>query len=359
MLLMIVSVLALAVFAGACGSSDDDSGSDTGSSTASGDSGDAGVPKKTIVYGELVGDASEIAARHANALKKGTAALGWDLKYIQAGGDIPAMIKGLTAAINAGGDAVIVSSTDAPLIQPVVALAKQKGIPFVASGGETPDSEFFTARYQESEQQMSKLLTEQMIKDLGEKGTLGVLDNSQITAGKLRQAAREDALKGTSVETVSRTDTDLADLIGGSKKAVAAMLTKTPDLGALWLVYDAMMPPGLEAVNQRNNTTTKVYSWFANPSNLEVMRKNKNVQALVDDNFEHLALISLDQLAKHFKDGDDLSSTALADCPLKYTVVTRDNLPAAGESVYPLDAAAQPFLDNWEQGKFGEGADCG
>lgn len=356
---MIASVLALAVFAGACGSSDDDSDTGGGSSSASTDSADSGVPKKTIVYGELVGDASEIAARHANALKKGTAALGWDLKYIQAGGDIPALIKGLTGAINAGGDAVIVSSTDAPVIQPVVALAKQKGIPFIADGGETAESEFFTARYQESEQQMSKVLTEQMIKDLGGKGTLGVLDNSQIGAGKLRQAAREKALESTDVDTVSRTDTDLADLIGGSKKAVAAMLTKTPDLNALWLVYDAMMPPSLEATNQRNNTTTKVYSWFANPSNLEVMRKNENVQALVDDNFEHMALISLDQLAKHFKDGTDLSETALADCPLKYTVVTRDNIPPAGEAVYPLDEAAQPFLDNWKNGKFGEGADCG
>jgi ABC-type sugar transport system substrate-binding protein len=359
---MVACTLALALFVAACGSDDDSGdssgGADTGASSDAG-GGTIDVPKKTIVYGELVGDASEIAKRHGIALKEGAAALGWDVKHIQGGGDIPAMIKGLTGAINAGGDAVIVSSTDAPVIQPVVQLAKQKGIPFIADGGETAESDLFTARYQESEETMSKLLTEQMIKDLDDKGTLGVLDNSQIGAGKLRQAGREKALEGSGIETVSRTDSDLADLVGGSKKAVSAMLAKTPDLNALWLVYDAMMPPALEATNQRNNTTAKVYSWFANPSNLEVMRKNKNVQALVDNNFEHMAMISLDQLARHFKDGDDLSATALADCPLQYKVVTRDDIPPAGEAVFPVDEAVKPFVENWKSGKFGEGADCG
>jgi ABC-type sugar transport system substrate-binding protein len=352
-------LLAVVVALSACGS--DKKSSSSGSSTGSGSATaakDTTVPKKTIVYAQLVGDASEIAARESKAVKLATDALGWDMKYIQGAGDIPKMIQGISGAVNAGGDAVLIASTDAPIVKQAIDVAKRKKVPVIGVGGGAEPSTDYDAQYQESEQKMSEELTKQMVTDLGSKGTVAVVDNTQISAGKFRQTARENLLKGTTIKTVGRQEVDLADLIGGSKKAVAAMLTKNPKVDALWLVYDAMMPPGLEALNQRKNSTTKVYSYFANPSNVETMRKNKNVQALVDSNLDHTDLVALDQLARFFKDGTALDPAALKNCEIQYAVVTQDSLPPAGTIHFPVEDDAQPFIDNWKAGKYGEGAGC-
>jgi ABC-type sugar transport system substrate-binding protein len=345
--------LTCSVAIAACGGDDD-----SGGSAAAGDGGGDKVPKKSIVYAQLVGDASEIAARESQAVKMATDALGWELQYIEGGGDIPGMIQGITGAINGGVDAVLIAATDAPLVAPVFELAERRDVPVIAVGGEIEPSDQYDAIYTESEGEMSRMLTEQMIEDIGGQGTVAVLDNSQISAGVFRQQAREEALEGTDIETVDRQDSDLADLIGGSKRAVASMLTRNPDVDALWLVYDAMMPPALEALNARNNKTSKVYSWFANPSNLEVMRRNENVQALVDSNIDHTDLIALDQLARFFADGTPMDPAALEKCGLRYEVVTRDNMPPAGEINMPVADNVEPFVANWDKGVYGEGAGC-
>lgn len=345
-----VVVMGMAVLAGCGGGGDDDTGG--------GGSGSIDVPAKTIAYGELVGDASESAKRQAEALKEATDALGWELRYIQGEGDIPALTQGLVGAINAGADAMIVTSAAGSEVQPAMDAAARKGIPVIAAGGQS-DPAGFTVSYQESEEKMGEILTEQMVEDMGGKGTLGVLDNTQILPGQLREEAREKVLGPTEIETVSRSDSDLADLIGGSKTAVNAMLAKDPDLESLWLVYDAMMPPALEALGSRGNSETGVYSYFANPANLETMRKNANVKALAENNLEHTDLIAIDQLTAHFSEDVDLDPQALEKCPLEYTVVTQDNMPPKGSAVYPIPPQVQAFVKNWEAGKFGQGADCG
>jgi len=355
---LLSAIACLLVFAFALSACGDDEDSGAGAGGGSGAEESAGVPKKSIVYAQLVGDASEIALRESTAVKLATEALGWDLTYIEGAGDIPQMIQGINGAINGGADAVMIASTDAPLVKQSIDLAKRKDVPVLGVGGGAPPSAEYDAQYQEDEVRMAEELTARMVEDLGGEGTVAVLDNTQISAGKFRQEGREATLEGTDIETVGRQDTDLADLIGGAKKGVSAMLTQNPDVDALWLVYDAMMPPGLEALNQRKNTTTKVYSWFANPSNLEVMRKNENVQALVDSNLDHTDLIAIDQLARFFKDGTELDPDALKNCDVKYEVVARDNMPPDGEINFPVEENAQPFIDNWKAGKYGEGADC-
>jgi ribose transport system substrate-binding protein len=338
--------LVCAVGLAACGG--DDGGGGDGS----------GVEGKSIAYAQIVGDSSEIAARESEAVKMATDALGWDLQYIEGQGDVPTWIQGMSGAINGGVDALLVAATDAPLIAPVLELAERKNVPVLAVGGGTEASDQFAAQYQENEREMSVLLTEQMIEDLGGKGTVAAIDNEQISAGVFRKEGREETLDGTDIETVDTQGSDLADLVGGAKKGTNAIVTRNPDLGALWLVYDAMMPPSLEALNQRGNDTTKVYSWFANPSNLEVMRKNPNVGALVDGNIDHTDLIAIDQLARFFNDGTELDPDALVDCPMRYEVVTQDNIPPAGEINFPVKDNVQPFIDNWDEGKYGEGANC-
>lgn len=353
-ILMGICALVCALALAACGGDDGDDGGDGGEN---GDS--AELPAKTIVHAELVGDASESALRQSTGLKAGTEALGWEHVYIQGEGDIPSMIQGVTGAINAGADAVLVSSTDAPLIAPIFELANRSDIPVIGIGGGTEPSDQYAVMYQESEQTMSRLLTEQMIEDLGGSGKIAALDNTQISAGIFRKEARDETLAESDVQEVDQQDSDLADLMGDSRRATAAFLTANPDLDALWLVYDAMMPPALEVLNQRNVKDIGVYSWFATPSNIEVMRRYPQVKGLSHANIEHTGLIALDQLAKHYADGSELDPDALEKCDVTYQVVTQENLPPAGEEALPVADSVAPFVEKWEQGIYGEGANCG
>lgn len=354
--LIVGCALVFALALAACGGDD----GDDGNATTGGTDGEtaAELPAKTIVHAELVGDASESALRQSTGLIAATEALGWEHVYIQGQGDIPSMIQGINGAINNGADAVVVSSTDAPLIAPVFELAGRSDVPVIGIGGGTEMSDQYAAMYQESEQTMSRLLTEQMIEDLGGQGSVASLDNTQISAGVFRKEARDEVLGASDVEEVDQQDSDLADLMGDSRRATAAFLTRNPDLDALWLVYDAMMPPALEVLNQRGNDTTGVYSWFATPSNLEVMRRNPQVKALSHANIEHTGLIALDQLARFFADGTELDPEALAQCEVTYEIVTQDTMPPEGEEALPVADSVAPFVENWDQGIYGEGAGC-
>lgn len=353
-----LATLALALTLSACGSSDSTSNADSNAAPSSSSSGAIDVPKKTIAYGEIAA-VDEITNRNVTQMKAAAKALGWDLKYTNAQGDAAKLIRALQANVNQGVDAVVIGSTDAAVVRPVLTAAKQRGIPTIVIGGAVAPDDLYTAHYTENEAKMSTLLTQQLVKDLNGKGEIGAMEISQLSSGPLRQNARDKVLQGTDIKVVAAQNGDLADPVQGSKKIASAIISKYPDLDALWLVYDYMMPPTLEVLQQKGDTTTGIYTWFAGPENVRLMREHHQVKALVENNFDHTALIAMDQLAAHFKNNTPLDPDAVQKCPLKYKVITRKNAPAPNTLVFPIEQNRAPFVANWRAGKFGQGADCG
>jgi ABC-type sugar transport system substrate-binding protein len=185
------------------------------------------------------------------------------------------------------------------------------------------------------------------------------MEIGQLTSGITRMEAREEVLEGTEVEVVDKQEGSLEDPIQGTKKIASSMLSAHPDLAAMWLVYDYMMVPTTEVLKSMGNTTTQIYTWFAGPENVELLRKNPQVKALIENNFDHTGLIAMDQLAGHFANGTEINPGALEECPLKYEVIEKENAPPAGELKWPLEENAKAFYENWEKGEYGKGADCG
>lgn len=352
--LSLLVICALAFTLTACGDEEETSGS-SGSTSASGE---IDVPKKTIAYGEIAA-VDEITNRNVSQMKAAAEALGWELKYTNAQGDVAKLTSALQANVNQGVDAMVVGSTDAAVIRPALNAAKQRGIPAIVIGGAVSEDDLYSAHYTEDEGKMSTLLTEKMVEDLGGKGEIGAMEISQLSSGILRKEARDAVLEGTDIQVVEAQDGDLADPVQGSKKIANAIISKQPDLDAMWIVYDYMMPPALEALKQRGNDTTSIYTWFAGPENVRLMLANDQVKALVENNFDHTSLTAMDQLAAHFKNDTDLDPDALTKCPLKYEVVTKENAPEPDTIMWPVAENIKPYLENWRAGKFGEGADCG
>lgn len=336
------------------------SASSESASNSAESSGTINVPKESIGYVEPAA-VDEVTNRDVQQMEASAKALGWELKYTNAQGNIPKAVAALEGDINAGVNAIVVGSTNASLFRQPLLRAKEKGIPAIVIGGGVEQSSLYAAEYTENEPLTSKLLTEEMVKGLGGKGEVGAIEITELSSGVERAQAREEVLKGTGVKVAVKQDGSLENPIQGTKQITSAMLTAHPNLSALWLVYDYMMPPAIEAMEQLGNKHTKIYTWFAGPENVKLLREKPNVEALIEDNLDHTALIAMDQLAAHFKNGTPINPHAIEECPLHYVVVTKTNgkAPAPGKLIWPVQQDREPFIAKWKEGKFGEGADCG
>jgi ABC-type sugar transport system substrate-binding protein len=363
LVLALVAIIAAGLAVTGCGggssSSSTTEGSSEGESSETATSSEGGeLPKETIAYVEPAA-VDEVTNRNVSQMKEAAKALGWELKFTNAQGDQSKVTTAVENAVNEGVDAIVVGSEDAKLIRQPLLKAEQAGIPAIVIGGEVEEDPLYVAEYTENEPLMSKLLTEKMVENLGGKGTVGAMEIGQLTSGITRAEAREEVLKGTEVEVVDKQEGNLEDPIQGTKKIASSMLSANPELGAMWLVYDYMMVPTTEVLSSMGNSTTQIYTWFAGPENVELLRKDPQVKALIENDFDHTGLIAMDQLAAHFANGTEINPEALEECPLKYKTIEKTNAPPAGELTWPLPENLAPFVENWEKGEYGKGADCG
>lgn len=364
LVLLLAAVIASALVVAGCGgggsSSSGGSTAPAEESEAEGGSSEEGgeLPKETIAYIEPAA-VDEVTNRNVSQMEASAKELGWELKFTNAQGDQSKVTTAVENAVNEGVDAIVVGSEDAKLIRQPLLKAEQAGIPAVVIGGEVEEDPLYVAEYTENEPLMSKLLTEKMVENLGGKGEVAAMEIGQLTSGITRMEAREEVLEGTEVEVVDKQEGSLEDPIQGTKKIASSMLAAHPNLSAMWLVYDYMMVPTTEVLKSVGNSTTQIYTWFAGPENVELLRKNPQVKALIENNFDHTGLIAMDQLAGHFANGTEIDPEALEECPLKYEVVEKENAPPAGELKWPLEENAKPFYESWEKGEYGKGADCG
>lgn len=366
LVLLLAAVIAAAVVAGCGGGGSssstapaEESETGGGSSEEPAETSEGGkLPKETIAYIEPAA-VDEVTNRNVSQMEASAKQLGWTLKFTNAQGDQSKVTAAVENAVNEGVDAIVVGSEDAKLIRQPLLKAEQAGIPAVVIGGEVEKDSLYVAEYTENEPLMSKLLTEKMVENLGGKGEIAAMEIGQLTSGITRMEAREEVLEGTEVEVVDKQEGSLEDPIQGTKKIASSMLAAHPNLSAMWLVYDYMMVPTTEVLKSVGNSTTQIYTWFAGPENVELLRKNPQVKALIENNFDHTGLIAMDQLAGHFANGTEINPKALEECPLKYEVIEKENAPPAGELKWPLEENAKPFYENWEKGEYGKGADCG
>jgi ribose transport system substrate-binding protein len=296
-----------------------------------------------------------VTNRNVSAMKWAAQKLGWDLKFTNAQGDISKLTQALTNYANQGVNAIVVGSTDAKVVRPALLAAQRNNIPALVIGGGVPKDPLYAANVTEDEKQMSKLITQYMVKDLGGKGDIAAINISQLSSGVDRKAARDEVLKGTGIKVVAQADGDLADPIKGTQKIASDIIAKNPNIKGFWLVYDYMIGPTVTALKQAGLAgKVKLYSWFAGPDNVRLLRDPKTgVRALIENNFDHTALTAMDDIAGHLAAKKPLAPDPLAAEPMQYKVVTASDAPPPGQLLFPFDTNRKPFADKWAQGQFG------
>jgi ABC-type sugar transport system substrate-binding protein len=334
-------MLAIAVGCGSDDTSGSASGSGTPKATVAASTGKVCVDKKTVGYVDIFA-ASPIEATMHNLADSAVKSLGWDMKFVDAAGDFTKMQQALQSFVNQHVDLIMVASADAAPIRQGLQAAKAAKIPVIEIGGGNLDPQnLFTARYNENEETLGKMLGDHIVKSV---------PNSKIAdlASTLNYsgAAREKGFKaavaasGGSAKVVATQQVDGANIVPSTSKTLTDILTAHPDTNAVFAVFDPMTTPAAQVIRQKGSKA-KLFSNFATPENLELMKKGQ-LAAVIDDNLALTPAVAFDQFLNHVKTGAAFDPSAVDKAGgLGYRIVTSPDM------VYDVNKTFAPFLQKW------------
>ena len=319
--------------------------------------GPATLPKKTVGILQIIGGI-ESADRVENSLKDAAAVEGWDTNVCDGAGDPTKWVTCGNSLLDQGVDAVVAIGIDPGQIQLVVNKAKDAGIPILCVSGEVPPG--YDAAYYPDEQIAGKMLADDVIAKLnalpGDKAELAVVDFA-LPSIHARTVVLDEELKSQpKIDVVARVDTDGANLVPGTRKQTADIITANPDLNAFWYAFDTAGQAGAPVVAQafpgkEFPDRPLVTTFHADLGTTELMRQGL-IDEVLDVNYDASSWMAMDSLYEFFARETPFNQDPSPDYPgvgdlFDYQLVTKDNLPPEGQ--YPeaeVDVVAY-FTAKW------------
>lgn len=327
----------------ACGSD-----AESGSAAGGADSGGT-VEPRTIGWIDAT-LAGEFQQRLYEAAQAAADELGWELKTVDTAGDPNKAASGASNLVNQNVDAIIMSSITPSTARAGLTRASQAGIPIIMVGSEVDDSlndQLGIVYYGKKEAELTAPLAEAIVEDLKPGDEVGILSSSLLVSGGYRAEGIEGPLTEAGIDVVATVDTGFA--FDDAQANAAALIAQNPDLTAIVPVFDIWTAPAVAAV-KASGRDILVYPFEADPVNVDLMRKNRDmIQALTDGNIIDSPLIAFDQLLKHFEDGADLDPDA-AEGAFEMNAIRFDDLPPGTQNgPVSLEDALRPFVDQWSE----------
>lgn len=341
-------------------------GSDADAGTAAAEElgGATALPKKTVGILQIIGGI-ESADRVENSLKSAASVVGWDSNVCDGAGDPTKWVTCGNSLLDQGVDAVVAIGIDPGQIQLVVNKAKKAGIPILCVSGEVPPG--YDAAYYPDEQLAGKMLADDVIAKLnalpGDKAELAVVDFA-LPSIHARTVVLDGLLKNEpKIDVVARVDTDGANLVPGTRKQTADIMTANPDLAAFWYAFDTAGQAGAPVVasafaGKEFPDRPLVTTFHADLGTSELMRQGL-IDEVVDVNYDASSWMAMDSIYEFYARKTPFNQDPSPDYPgvgdlFDYQLVTKDNLPPEGE--YPeaeVDVVAY-FTAKWNA-EFGAG----
>lgn len=337
--LALAAVAVLAVSLSACGGA--------GSTTAA-DAPEAGgaaaLEGRTIGVMQTVG-AAEVQQRTLGAVEKAADEFGWETQVVDGEGDPQKMQQRLQSLVDSKVDAIVVIFPVSAILAKQLGAAEAAGIPVVSAGVVDEATPLIEAQYVSDQGQMTTLLTDRIQSDFPEGGDFGVINLPGYLAVEERIENFESTIS-SDYAIVAKQDVPQADLFGGTTKAAIDILNANPELDAFFSCCDfggQAIAPAL----QQTNRDVPVYSFYAIPSVLDLVRAGNVVVVESDD--AKTGAMAIGGLAAYWADGEDFDADSmLEEYPLQYSIVDASNAPASGDEVYPIDEVIAPMIANWK-----------
>jgi ABC-type sugar transport system substrate-binding protein len=346
-LLLLALALVVAVVAVGCGSSDDD-----GTTANGGGGGDAAeLEGKTVGYIDVFATAP-IEKRFYNAFRTAAEHVGWDVQLQDAAGE---QAKALTAArnfLNSGVDAIVTSSVPSEWLRPIVAEAKSKDVPLVEliTKG-TPG--VYNGEVLEAAGKASSALADTVMEENPQGGEIGITYEPEIAAEVERLEGLEAAFEGTNIKIAEVKEVPQIEA-PTTQKAVIDMLNANPDIAAFLTLSDIQTSYALAGLRSAGNSEGQVYSWYADSTNVELMKQNPQLIAVVDSDIAKVGWIATGELLGYFSGGELTPQIVVDPEPL---IIRKAQLTPGmfkDEGPIPFAEIGAPFYADWES-EFGIG----
>jgi ABC-type sugar transport system substrate-binding protein len=308
-------------------------------------------PHPTVGYLDIVGGI-ESADRAANSVRQALKAVGYKMLYCNGAGNPQKWTTCGNTLLSEGAKAIMLTGIDPSSIPSVVKKAKASKVPIVECCGSVGPG--FDAAIYPDEPKAGKILAQSLISKLGSGGGDVAVADYPAPWGQQRTAEFASMVKGTPVKISAKTVTDPTNLVQATQKTVTDQLTGNPNLKAFWFAFDTAGQAGGQVIAAKAaGNRPKVFTFHADPSTQVLMRKGA-IDEVVDVNYDTTAWEAVDALAEFMArktpfPGYTASATypGIGD-PLSYLIVTKDNLPPAGQYVAPKVDGVSYFLAKWK-----------
>lgn len=337
----LLGFILLGALLASCGS---DSGGDT-ADKAGGGSGDEkviGIAAITL-QSPAVGVQIDTAERAAKLL-------GWKTVVTNANGDPAKMAADVSGLVNQGVDAILDIAISPAQAQEGFRAAKEKGIPIIAIGAPLDDPQgYFAATYAPSDEEMSKLLATQMIKDLDGKGSALSLNATGLPALEIRREVLQKETADTNIKVAVDHETDLANAVQDTQTAVANSLRANPNINLIWALQDFEFVTSIKTIESQNLQPAAVYGYYPPPEALEALRNWKTGDAplaVADSPIAYVPWYAFDALVNKWIGEKDDWVTDMSFHPLPTALMTPSDVPD-GDS-YPWEPFEPTFVKRWK-----------
>jgi ABC-type sugar transport system substrate-binding protein len=312
----------------------------------------AKAPHITVGYLDILGGI-ESADRAANSVRQALKAVGYKMLYCDGAGTPSKWVSCGNTLLAEGAKAIMLTGIDPSSIASVVTKAKSSNVPIVECCGSVGPG--FSAAFYPDEAKSGKILAQALISKLGSSGGNIAVADYPAPWGTQRTDQLKTLVKTSKVKIVASSVTDPTNLVQGTQKTVTDQLTANPGLKAFWFAFDTAGQAGSQAAAAKSSSGSgpMIFTFHADPSTQVLMRKGL-ITEVVDVNYDTTAWEAVNALVEHIARGTKFSGYTDAATypgignPIAYQVVTKANLPPAGQYVAPQKDGVSYFLAKWK-----------
>jgi ABC-type sugar transport system substrate-binding protein len=318
--------------------------------------GSAKLPAITVGLNQIIGS-NQSATHVQTVLQTALKAIGWKVVVCDAEGDPTKMANCETTLLNEGVKAIFSIGEESSVIAAGLQQAKAQGIPTFNIGGVVTPSPLFTGNYGPNEEESGQILAKWVEQKLGPAGgdiihsTYPAYYSVQRDKGLTALVAADPKLK-----VVDTTTLDFANLEAGTTQQVTAMLTAYPQAKVYWNSAEASIEPAAAAVKSVEGG--KVYPnaplvvTFHADLSTQVLIREGEVSAVSDNPNTASAWVAVDSAAEYIArhKADPSPGYTVDGFPIyDYVIITKSNLPPAGQYVPPTHDYADFFTEKWKK----------
>jgi ribose transport system substrate-binding protein len=246
-------------------------------------------------------------------LKKESKAKGWEANVVDTKRDVGQLVSRMEDVIATNVDAIVLVSTDPNQLKAQIQSAKEKNIPVFGCDSGYIDGMAMNAT--SDNQAMSKMITEHLFKQLGNKPINLVVLTHRPHPGVLKRSLELDKLRkqNPNVKKVIEQQVDVPGPIENSRKQMENLLLANKEEGsitAVWAGWDEPAIGATQAIQAAGRKDIIVTGIDGNSQAVELIKQGSPLVATVKQNFSGMAQIVTKQIDLVFQ-GKKVEGTEL------------------------------------------------